>query len=154
MVVLVIHQNGIDTFKFESQTPIFIDPYCPMVLQVAFQRMKSPVGQVHLGRFLSSVQFCQLKAQSHRMLGLYASLRASVEKLLQPFVAEGFYHFLSIALLYEESAMTFLKFFLSYTLVHYAQTRWHRHKVDASLFQHQPSIFVRHMCSKLGGRQI
>ena len=48
MIVLVINQDGILSFKRKSETPIAIDRYCPMISKFSCQPVKLPPGSIHV----------------------------------------------------------------------------------------------------------
>lgn len=60
MIILIIHQNGILTFKPKSQTPVSIDLDGPVTSQLALQRVQIPSGEVHAVRASGAIQNCQL----------------------------------------------------------------------------------------------
>ena len=53
VVVLIINQHGIAIFKGEGHAPVAIDPYCPMILEAAGERVQlRPGDQVKLSQQL------------------------------------------------------------------------------------------------------
>jgi len=92
LIVSIIHQHRILAFEGESQAPVTAHIHRPMALQIAAQRMQPPAGRVHVFWSPGIVQRKELLAESFRMLGLNAGLRACFKELLDALVPEAFYH--------------------------------------------------------------
>src|SRR5579859_1439586 len=48
VIVLVVHQDRIDSFEREREPPARVHPHRPIALHVALQRMKLPARGIHV----------------------------------------------------------------------------------------------------------
>jgi hypothetical protein len=92
VVILVIDELGMLPIEPERQSPVFINPDSPMVLEPTFQRMAAPTRPIHILRAARRIQLTELEAQPFRMLRLDASLGAAAEETLDATVAETLDH--------------------------------------------------------------
>jgi hypothetical protein len=89
VVILVIDQHGVLSFKHKGHAPVSVDPYRPVTVS---QRMQPSAGNVHVARLLCLVQALKLRTQARRMMRLNASLAARAEEQLQTLVAKASDH--------------------------------------------------------------
>ena len=96
MVILIIHENRVLTFKRKYQPPIPADADCPMPLKVSMEWMQSVTGSIHIRRLAGHVQCCKQDSKLPRMRGLNSSLRSGFGKKPQPFVPVAPNHVYSV----------------------------------------------------------
>src|SRR5712692_11581620 len=92
VVVLIVHQHGIFTFKCKRQPPVAADLHRPVAFKIAVQGMKLPSGCVHVLLGFGIVQRGKLQFQFIRMLWLNFRLRPGFEELLDALMPEALYH--------------------------------------------------------------
>jgi hypothetical protein len=106
VVVLIVHDDSISTFKLESQSPILIDPNRPVTIQQPLQGVQPPPGPIHIRRSGSRIELTQLQPQPLGMLGLNASLGARSKEPLNAIVAEAKDHDSNVSLCDTQSNAT------------------------------------------------
>jgi hypothetical protein len=74
MVVLVVHQDRIVTFKSKGQSPVAVDPDRPVAFKVTTQRVESPAWNIHVFRQLRPIKMGKQAGQFCGVVGLNASL--------------------------------------------------------------------------------
>jgi len=57
VIVLIVNENCVFSFKLEGEPPIAIDSNGPMAFQIPFQRMQAPSRRVQVGS-----RFCRIKS--------------------------------------------------------------------------------------------
>ncbi len=77
MVILIIYQFGVTTFKGEGHAPASVNCHGKMPRQIAIQRVKSPAWCIHVICALRTVHHGQHNAQLTGVMRLYASLALS-----------------------------------------------------------------------------
>jgi hypothetical protein len=92
VIVLVIHDFGIGTHKFESNTPIPAHPNSPRAFSSALERMESKARKVHVSRCRGRVQSTKDQAQPFGMLSLNSGLRSGLKVARQALMLEASDH--------------------------------------------------------------
>lgn len=92
MVVAIIDQNGVFSFKREGQSPVAADIYGPVTFEVAMERMQSPSRSVHVFRRFGIIKGEKLFPQSFRMTGLNLRPRSAPKEQFESLVAEASDH--------------------------------------------------------------
>ncbi len=92
MVVAIVNEDGVFSFKGEGESPIAADTHCPVTLEVAMKRMQPPSGSVHVFRSSGVVEGEKLFPQPFGMTGLNFRLRSASEEQFNSLVAETFDH--------------------------------------------------------------
>ena len=106
MIILIINQNRILTFKRKCQTPVTADIDRPMSGKIAMRLVKPPARSVHVFRRFCVIKGKELPPKPLRMFWLNTCLRPMPEKSLNAFMSKAFYHQSKcIALLYRRSRL-------------------------------------------------
>src|SRR5579864_4297320 len=93
VIILIVDENRVLTFKLERQAPVSADADRPVVFEFSGQRVELPSRGVHVPRPPSIVRGKQLQAQFAGMLRLNSSLRSGAEEFLHPAMPEAFDHY-------------------------------------------------------------
>jgi hypothetical protein len=92
VIILIVHEDRVLTFKPERQAPVSADADCPVISELAGEAMKSPPRSIHIFRPLGIVKREQLQAKLVAVLCLNAGLRPHLKELFQATVAEALDH--------------------------------------------------------------
>ena len=92
MIVLVVDEYRVFAVEGECHPPIAAHRDGVMPIQIPDQGVQFPARQIHVGGAFGQVKPSQLPLKSGRVVWLYACFLARLEKKLQAFVAECFYH--------------------------------------------------------------
>ena len=97
MVVLIVDQYGVAVFKHECQPPISTDTDAPVILELPFEGMQIPTGNVHIRRRFCAIQKSELPREPGGMCRLNAGFTARSEEALVALVSERLDHGRSVA---------------------------------------------------------
>ena len=101
VIVATVDGHRVNARKCEGQTPVLVDPHCPMAVEIATQAVQAPSGQVHVGRLHRGVKKTELQAQAFGMGRLDAGPAPGAEEQFQSLVPKRTDHTgICIALLY------------------------------------------------------
>jgi hypothetical protein len=81
MIVQIIDQDRILTFKLECKAPVSTDTDRPMISEFSRKRMKFPSWSVHVDRAPGIVESKQLQTQLSCVLRLYPSTSTRCERI-------------------------------------------------------------------------
>jgi hypothetical protein len=96
MVVLVIDEHYVLSFKCEREAPVAVHRHRPMAFQFAMQGMQLPSGRVHISCRPGIVQREQLFAKPFGMAGLDFGFRSRPEEQFDSLVTKAFDHLCSV----------------------------------------------------------
>jgi|SRR5580704_1496087 hypothetical protein len=92
VIVLIVHEDCVLSFKLERHTPVPADVDCPVIFEMAGEAMKPPSRRIHIFRPLGTIQREQLQTKLVGMLGLNVGFRSHFKELFQATVAEALDH--------------------------------------------------------------
>ena len=102
VIVLIVDQNRILSFKSKRHPPVATHRHRPMALQVSFQRMQTTARGIHIFGSTSHVERGQQPPESFGMFWLDPRLRTSLGKFLEPLMPVTEYHPYSVWLQYTQ----------------------------------------------------
>ena len=92
MIVAMVNENGVFTFKREGESPVAADRHRPVAFQISMERMRSPAGSIHVLQRPGIVESEKLFAQALTMTGLNFRFRPSSEEQFDSLMAKALYH--------------------------------------------------------------
>jgi len=98
VIILIVHQDCILTFKPECQPPVSTDLDSPMTCQFPLKRVKIPARHIHSAGTGGAIQGGHLVFQLPGVSRVDACFRAVPEELLQPRVLERLDHPTTVSL--------------------------------------------------------
>jgi len=92
VIILIVDENRVLTFKLERQSPIPADTYSPVILELPRQQMKFPSWSVLVAWLACIVKGKQLQAQLAGVLRLNPRFRSGAEEPLHALMPEALDH--------------------------------------------------------------
>lgn len=92
VIVFVVDDLRVGTFKFERDTPVAANPDRPGALSGTLEGMKAKAGKSHIFRRCRRIQSAQYQTQSFSMLSLNPGFGPSLKEARQTLVSKTSNH--------------------------------------------------------------